>query len=269
MTKHWHEAGSSWRTYAPDMDVMPFTDVERYHFDLYGYVVRRGVLDDPELDALVDSIDAMQLPSPGASIQSQRFTGFLEGAQVFRDLLDHEAILAPVLELCGPKARLDHAYGIVMGPGTSGLGLHGGGTPHDPAQFYEFRGGRMYNGLVGVQWALVDHPPGEGGFCCIPGSHRANFALPAGADPGLVVTVPLNARDVLFFTEGLTHGTSTWRASHDRLALFYKYAPGHASWGVQYQTTLQALAGSGLLTERQRRLMQIPAVHPHDAVEPA
>jgi hypothetical protein len=181
MTKSSHALPARMRIYAPGMDAMPFTDVERYHFDLYGYVVRRGVLDVDELDALLDAVEAMQLPSPGTTIQSQRFSGFLDGAQAFRDLLDHPAALAPVLELCGPKARLDHAYGIIMGPGTSGLGLHGGGTPHDPAQFYEVRGGRMYNGLVGVQWALVDHPPGEGGFCCIPGSHRANFALPAAA----------------------------------------------------------------------------------------
>lgn len=248
------------------MDPQPFTDVERYHFDLYGYVVRRAVLDAAELATLAAAVRHLDLPSPGTSIQSQRFVGFLERDQIFRDLLDREAVLDPVLELCGPRARLDHAYGIVMAPGTSGLGLHGGGTPHDPAQFYEVRNGRMYNGLIGVQWALVDHAPGQGGFCCIPGSHRANFGLPAEANPGLVVTVPLYAGDVLFFTEGLTHGTSTWQAPYDRLALFYKYAPGHSTWGVQYTTTLKALAESGLLTDRQRRLMQIPAVYPHDPV---
>jgi hypothetical protein len=251
-----------------DPDAEPFTDVERYHLDLYGYVVRRGALAGDEVAALVDATRRLGLPSPGTSIQSQRFTGFLERDQRFRDLLDHPAILVPVLEMCGAKARLDHAYGIVMAPGTDGLGLHGGGTPHDPAQFYDVRNGRMYNGLVGVQWALVDHPAGAGGFCCIPGSHRANFPLPASANPGMVVSVPLFTGDVLFFTEGLTHGTSTWNAPYDRLALFYKYAPGHSCWGTQYTTTLKELSESGLLTDRQRRLMQIPAVHPHDPVDP-
>lgn len=251
-----------------DPHAEPLTDVERYHFDLYGYVVRRGALSPDEVTTLLGAVRRLDVPSPGATIQSQRFVGFLERDQCFRDLLDHPAVLAPVLELCGRTARLDHAYGIVMAPGTDGLGLHGGGTPHDPAQFYEVRNGRMYNGLVGVQWALVDHGPGAGGFCCVPGSHRANFALPAAANPGLVVTVPVNAGDVLFFTEGLTHGTSTWNARYDRFALFYKYAPGHACWGVQYTSTLRALADSGLLTERQQRLMQVPAVHPHEPVDP-
>lgn len=246
----------------------PFSDIERYHFDLYGYVVRRSALDQSEVSEALDGVGRMRLPAPGTSIQSQRFSGFLEGAQIFRDLLDHPAVLEPLIELCGPTVRLDHAYGIIMAPGTSGLGLHGGGTPHDPAQFYDVRGGRMRNGLVGVQWALVDHNPGDGGFCCVPGSHRANFPLPDGADPGLVVTVPLQAGDVMFFTEGLTHGTTPWRAGHQRLALFYKYAPGHSAWGTEYQSTMASLAGSGVLTERQSRLMQPPAVYPHTPVNP-
>jgi hypothetical protein len=239
--------------------------IERYHFDLYGYVIRRQALAASEVDAARRAVAELDLPRPGPSIGSQRFSDFLGGAQIFRDLLDHDAALGVVVEACGPKVRLDHAYGIVMAPGTSGLGLHGGGTPHDPAQFYDVRHGHMYNGLVGVQWALVDHRAGHGGFCCIPGSHRANFALPAEA-AGLVVTVPLDAGDMLVFTEGLTHGTSTWRADHDRLALFYKYAAGHAAWGADHRDRWPALVSSGLLTARQARLLQPPAVFPHDAV---
>jgi len=132
----------------------PFSDVERYHFDLYGYVVRREALDEDELTAALDGVRRMALPAPGDSIQSQRFSGFLERQQVFRDLLDHDAVLEPLIEMCGPTVRLDYAYGIIMAGGTSGLGLHGGGTPHDPAQFYDVRGGRMRNGLVGVQGSI-------------------------------------------------------------------------------------------------------------------
>ena len=245
---------------------MPLTDLERYFFDLYGYVVRHAALSPAEVSALDAAVDRLGVPTPGPSLDSQRFVGFLDGEQVFRDLIDHEAILEPILEMCGPTARLDHAYGITMSSGTSGLGLHGGGTPHDPAQFYDVRGGQMYNGLVSVQWALVDHRPGDGGFCCIPGSHRANFGRPAGHPRSWVVDVPMAAGDVVIFTEALTHGTSTWHGPHARRSLLYKYAPGHSTWGTQYQTTLAELAASGLLSERQRRLVQVPAVHPHTPV---
>jgi ectoine hydroxylase-related dioxygenase (phytanoyl-CoA dioxygenase family) len=248
------------------VDAQPLTDLERYFFDLYGYVVRHDALGTDELDAANGAIDRLALPRPGESLESQRFVGFLDGEQIFRDLLDHESILEPILELCGPTARLDHAYGIHMRAGTGGLGLHGGGTPHDPAQFYEVRGNQIYNGLVAVQWALVDHEPGSGGFKCVPGSHRANFARPADHPASWVVEVPLAAGDVVIFTEALTHGTAPWNATHDRRSLLYKYAPGHSTWGTQYGTTLAALASSGLLTERQGRLMQGPAVYPHQPV---
>jgi hypothetical protein len=244
----------------------PLTEHERYFFDLYGYLVRHAALGDDEVAEANQAVDRLALPSPGTDIDSQRFRGHLEREQIFRDLLDHEAVLDPILEMCGPRARLDHAYGIVMAPGTRGLGLHGGGTPHDPAQFYDVRGNRMFNGLVVTQWAIVDHPRGEGGFCCVPGSHRANFALPNPVPPSWVVTVPLDAGDVVFFTEGLTHGTTAWTAAHERRSLLYKYCPGHATWGTQYGTTLKALAESGLVTDRQRRLLQPPSVYPHEPV---
>ena len=68
----------------------------------------------------------------------------------------------------------------VMAPGTVGLGLHGGATPFDPAQYYVVNDGRLHCGLVAVQWCLVDHPPGSG-FVCVPGSHKAAFAPPETA----------------------------------------------------------------------------------------
>lgn len=64
--------------------------------------------------------------------------------------MDHSAVIDVVREVNGPNARLDHSYGIHMAPGTSGLWVHGGGTPFDPAQYYEVRQGRIHCGLIGV-----------------------------------------------------------------------------------------------------------------------
>ncbi len=117
-----------------------------------------------------------------------------------------------------------------MAPGTRGLGLHGGGTPHDPAQSYGWRDGRMWNGLVGVMWGLSESRPGDGGFCCVPGSHRANLPLPDALPPDDVVEVPLPPGSMLVFTEALTHGTLPWQGRVDRLTVVFKYAPGHIAW---------------------------------------
>ena len=126
--------------------------------------------------------------------------------------------------------------------------------------------GEIFNGLIAVQWALVDHDPGFGGFRCIPGSHKANFELPDAAASDLAIDLALSAGDVVFFTEALTHGTSTWRAPYERMSLFYKYAPGYLAWGRNYEYELASSVLRDLCTPRQQRFLQPPAVYPHDSI---
>ncbi|MGD9792432.1 MAG: phytanoyl-CoA dioxygenase family protein [Acidimicrobiia bacterium] len=243
----------------------PFTDLERYRFDLHGFVVRRAALRDNDVARLNSAIDRLRLPPARDSIGSQRFTGLLEAGGLLRDLMDHDAVIDVVRELCGAHARLDHAYGIVMSPGTSGLGLHGGGHPFDPAQYYEVRGGHIHTGLIAVQWALVDHLPGQGGFACIPGSHTSRFPMPSeiGLDHELVLEVPLRAGDMVVFTEALTHGTLPWRGATDRRTLLYKYSPGSSAWDRRPACEESVLAS---LTDRQRALCQPPSVFGKSAI---
>ena len=100
----------------------------------------------------------------------------------------------------------------------------------------------MYNGLVAVQWALVDHRPGDGGFGCIAGSHKSSFVTTPEETPAdLVTEVPMAAGDLVVFTEALTHCTIPWRGAADRLSLLYKYAPGHLAWGSDYDDLLARL----------------------------
>jgi hypothetical protein len=243
--------------------VGPLTDHERYAFDVQGFLVRHGVLSPSELTSLHESIDALGLEAPGDTIQSQRFSGHLARSGAFQRLIDHPAVFDVVVELCGRHVRLDHAYGIVMAPGTSGLGLHGGATPFDPAQYYVVRDGQLRCGLVAIQWALVDHPPRGGGFCCVPGSHKANFPLPGAPDRALVVEVPLAAGDLVVFTEALTHGTLDWEGPSVRRTLLYKYSPGSSTWAEDQRWPASLLQQ---LTERQRLLLQPPSVAYHQPV---
>jgi hypothetical protein len=243
----------------------PLTDGERYTFDLQGFIVRRGALTANEVRMLRLAVVDLGLPRPGPTLDTQRFSGHLARDQAFRELLDHRGVLEPLIELCGPTVRLDHTYGITMAPGSGGLGLHGGATPYDPSQHYRVVDGRMYNGLVAVQWALVDHRRGDGGFGCIPGSHKAGFFLPPQPDPSLVAEVSMSAGDVVIFTEALTHCTIPWRGPMDRLSLLYKYSPGHMAWG---QDDGEGARLAPLLSERQRRLMQRPTIHGHQPVQP-
>jgi len=237
----------------------PMSDEERYRFDLNGYLVRRGALGGTTVAALNAAVDALRLPPAGNTIQSQRFSGHLASSTSFCALLDHDAIWDVIVELCGSSLRLDHSYGIVMAPGTSGLDLHGGAIPFDPAQYYVHDASGMHCGLVAVQWALTDARPGDGGFACIPGSHKACFERPTSItlDDALVREVPLAAGDVVLFTETLTHATLPWRGPHDRRTLLFKYATGNSSWSRDESLSSKL---ARLLTDRQRLLFEPPYV---------
>ena len=239
------------------------TPEERYRFDLQGFLVRRGVLSPGDVEALNVAVDVLGVPEPGDDIMSQRFGNHLMSARRFRDLLDHDGIFDIVLELCGHNVRLDHTYGIIMRPGTRGLGLHGGGTPFDPAQYYIVDRGGIRTGLVAVQWALVDHVPGRGGFLCVPGSHKSNFPTPSHLVAGLAIEVPLQAGDVVVFTEALTHGTAPWQGPQQRRTLLYKYSPGNSAWS--HEVWPAALVDT--CSARQRLLLQPPSVGNHRPVQ--
>ncbi|MEO5678273.1 MAG: phytanoyl-CoA dioxygenase family protein, partial [Acidimicrobiales bacterium] len=186
------------------------SDLQRYELDVRGVIVLPGVLSPAQVADLAGAVARLGLPPPAGDLWSQRVNDLLLAGPRFLDLMDHPAALAVLDALHGPATRLDHAYAIRMAPATAGLGLHGGAVPWDPAQFYVHDAGRPRAGLVTVAWALVDHPPGSGGFGCIPGSHRAGLPVPAGAE-GLVVEIPWRAGDVLVFTEALAHCTVPWR----------------------------------------------------------
>ena len=95
------------------------------------------------------------------------------------------------------------------------------------------RAGVLWNTVMSCQYALSDVPPGAGGFCCISGSHKANFECPWPVrncqnsaemlDRRQLTQPVMAAGDCLLFTESLTHGTLPWTAEHERRTLFYRY----------------------------------------------
>lgn len=235
---------------------MGLTELQRYELDVRGVLVIPQALRPHEVHRLRAALAAPGREPAGDDLWSQRVNDLLMQGQPFVDLLDHPVALSVLEEVHGPATRLDHAYAIRMAPATSGLGLHGGAVPFDPAQFYVHDLGRARLGLVTLSWALVDQPPGSGGFGCIPGSHRAGMPVPVDADR-LVVQVPVRAGDLLVFTEALAHCTLPWSGPGEREALLYKYSPGSSAWS-DWQQLLPALDLA--LTDRQRRLLQPPSV---------
>ncbi len=234
---------------------------ELYRFDLDGYLAVPGLLDAGEiaaLDALFSERIAAQMKP---ETLTQRLGGMLDWGRPYRDLIDH-ARIRPYLEaMLGAKYRLDHVYADVIRAGVSPIGasLHGGATPYSADSYFHFRDGRMHNGLVVVAINLRDVGPGDGGFGCVPGSHKANYPFPPAwrdltqrRDCVRAVTGP--AGTAVMFTEALTHSALPWTAAHERRTVFFKYAPHPLAWASHFYDA----AKWPDLNERERAILESP-----------
>jgi len=243
------------------MDVQ-MNEVERYLFDLQGYLVIQDALSKEEVAELNRLFDAQKLPEPGLEGSQTTFGDFLSWGKPFCDLLDHPQLMPRLKAILGDGFRLDHYYGIYLRAGSRRLQLHGGNTPYDPPEYYHYRNGQMINGLTVVSWNLADSGGELGGFCCIPGSHKANYPCPpaiqqAHANADCVVVPEARAGSLVIFTEALTHGTAAWQGQHQRRSLLYKYSPGQQSWASEYLRPPSNVT----LTARQELLFEPPYYH--------
>jgi hypothetical protein len=243
-----------------------------------GFIVVKQVLtrdEVTELNALIDSYDLWRKAESGQEWAWANDPNFITlGAlhtwgEPVRRLLAQPKLLPYLKALVGPKFRYDHGYALLMRPGSKQLGLHGGHTPWDPAQDYEYRDGEMMNGLTVVSYALSDAGADDGGFAVVPGSHKANFPVPKRfislEETGpWVLRVPVQAGDAIIFSEACTHGTWPWRAKHERRSLLYKFAPGHMAWASPYPTPADSPETD--YPEQVRRILEAPYVAPNQDV---
>ena len=245
-----------------------FTEEEKFRFDLQGFIVLPGVLTRTECTLLSELSDAAWPRQPGDGA-FRRTEAISRWGGEFLNLIDHPCVLPYLVELIGPRLRADHDYCIFMRSGADGQNIHGGPMRYESDHWYHYHDGVMRNGLMVATWVLNDAEPGDGGFVCIPGSHKTNFIDAVPRDvltqeyrPDYVIQPELRAGDVLLFTEALIHGTATWRGSQERRALLYKYSPPHSSWAkVPYN--LQHYPDA---SPQQQRLMAPASVEDHAKV---
>ncbi|AFY47920.1 protein involved in biosynthesis of mitomycin antibiotics/polyketide fumonisin [Nostoc sp. PCC 7524] len=241
------------------------TEFERYLFDLQGFLIIENALSSDHIQALNLVLDQQIALHNQPERSFFRFDGLLPWGEAFQALIDHPRITPYLKELIGEQFRLDHDYVHVIRQGIGPIGsqLHGGGTPYDPCQYYLFKNGNMYNGLTAVAYELNDVHPGEGGFACIPGSHKSNLPLPEEwrnleFPCSCVQAVTVKAGSAIIFTEALTHGTLPWRGVSDRRTLFYKYSPHPSAWARNpYHAD-----DYPNLTPSQRQMLKKPGVYP-------
>ena len=269
---------------------------EKYLFDLNGYLVVKGALKADQVSALNEAIDhnrdkihiRTREQALDGSLKEQDgraaaglkgthgrgdFGGFLfweePWGKPFRDLIAAPFVMRAMLATIGPRFRLGGTAGLTMTKGSEGFIFHGGGTPElehmGECFYYRFENGRMRNGLMSVSYSLTDTGPEDGGFACIPGSHKANFLCPLGVrrlevDLEVVKHIALRAGDAVIFTEALTHGTLPWKADFERRLLRYLYAPAIHTGGFSGE---EFAAYEHELTPLQRVMVR-PPYHPGD-----
>ncbi len=244
------------------------TDEEKFRFDLEGYLIIKNVLSREQCQRLSDLSDEVW-PRTADDDAFRRTSDVSRWGQPFLDLIDHERVLPYLIELIGGRLRIDHDYSIYMQKTAPSGRIHGGPRIFETDHWYYYNDGVMRNGLTVATWALTDAREGDGGFVCIPGSHKTNFMkiLPERVRthderPEYVRQPELLAGDVLIFTEALMHGTREWTADHERRTLLFKYSPPHSSWAkAPYDPANYPDA-----TEQQIRLMAPPSIEDHGRV---
>jgi hypothetical protein len=236
---------------------------DRYLFDLQGYLSVPDALSAETVDQLNEVIDEMAEQEMGSQETTHRWFDLLARSRLFRDLIDNPPVLPILAELLGKEFRLDHEYVDVIrsGMGPIGAGLHGGAAPFRAAEYYWAGDGQLHSGLVVVAYNLKNIGPDDGGFACVPGSHKAAFAFPDGwkdlANPHPCVRrVTGSAGSAIIFTEALTHGTLPWRGSDQRRTVFYKYSPRPLAWS----RTLYDPSAYPDLTDQQRDILRSPGI---------
>ncbi len=149
----------------------------------------------------------------------------------YRRMIAHPQVISRLRVMCGKGFRLDHGPQFIGGlPGIDHHHLHGAGDPHRPYVGYKHQSGMPYVGGVLGTYALHDAGPEDGGFACVPGSHKSKYPMPNGVrtfedDMGVVEKPNVKAGDVLFFMDGAqTHGARAWQGQGQRRAILLKFA---------------------------------------------
>ena len=252
---------------------------ELWFWDVRGYLVLRGIMDEDWLATANRAIDATHEAQPTlpkghpsaieevpeqalrendwkwpedtsprlrGDIHRPRIGGLYElpkpHCDPFRRMIGHPAIVQRLNWMLGYGFRESTEPMCCVYPkGTTGGSLHG-----QAVCAFAAHNGRQLLDQVNVAWALHDETPGfgenSGGFLCVPGSHKAAYAIPRSLHTSIdlpqVYKPPLQAGDVLFFGS-VAHGTTAWRSDWERRTAIQfmgsrnvALAPGkkHAGW---------------------------------------
>ena len=242
----------------PDSNI---DEKEFYFWDLCGHLVLRNVMTPEDLALaneaidrfsdriVVESVDLAMGSKSLAGTGRPTIAGLLEMprpyCEPFRKMLAHPAVVHRLTWMGGKGFRCTGFEAICTPRGGAGHFLHGGNEPLSPSRNYTFQNGRSYalgGPSVGVAWQLRDVTEDDGGFACVPGSHKSQYGIPKGVwtcdeDMGLVLHPLTKAGDVIFFMDGpQAHGALAWKSDVPRRVILTRYSSRHFNGGPTMAT---------------------------------
>ena len=257
---------------------------EKYLFEVHGYLVIAGALSPEEVAAANAAIDhhadqigirPNDLAHESETLKGTQGRGDLGGmltwdkphCDPFRAMISHARFKPYLEELLGPGFRLEGLGIITMDEGAEGFWFHEGGEPLDRSRGFLYRNGRMFCGMTNIAVQLADVGPEDGGFACLPGSHKANYPCPDEirlyeAHQDRIAQIPAKAGDAILFVETLMHGAVPWTAKHQRRSVILRY-----NHGVQAESLMGTYTPPDFyaeLTEEQQAVITPPQYRRED-----
>jgi hypothetical protein len=253
--------------------------LDEYLFDLQGFLIIRGALSQPEVqaaNALIDQIPK-SLPRAGWHGRVQRedhadhrgisYQQVYELGEPFEKIIDHPNYINYLLRFVGGHdnydrnmgpAFIDENFYNLRGPGEA-IPIHGGGHDACRRTGYHYFNGRFNCGQLNIIFAFNDIGPGDGATMVIPGSHKSNVIHPAFLGPGMAerwtdhgggslegisgaIEVHLKSGDAVIFVDALCHGSAKRVNPGLRRTAVYRYgsAWNRTRWGYEPSPELLA-----------------------------
>ena len=221
------------------------TEEEKWHYDLFGYLVLRQVVSPGEIERMLEIANGWfaapeTAPEP-VNVTQDEHSGVLNNVQygdrIFERLSLNEKVMRIVMGLMWNRPRLFNCALVLqkqrpisegekerLHRDTSGFEFPDGF--HNPHNDYQAGNGQIYSNFVNTAITLVDVPK-DNGFMCIPGTHKSRITFPTTLDIdnewAPAITFELKAGDCLIFSPRLMHGTKFWKVDSPRRVVFNRY----------------------------------------------
>lgn len=226
------------------------TPAQRYHLDVFGYVVVENTLTEDEISRLLEAMyrlkrdflgseDPAKATVRGCRLSRYRphhmhFAHILETDPAVFDYLTHPRLVGMAEELVGGTVRLEESEAIVNSrdpeidlDAPPRYGFHTGTRP-DLGTYTE--NGLYHCTFVKTLTNLTELGPDDGGTVVIAGSHkirckREDIIACAYEDRSLIHQVIAPAGSTLLFGEALIHATGQIHSDRERVMVIGGYTP--------------------------------------------